>query len=118
MYSRLNEIAEGAKSPQRAFTHEVLYKWQFHFAIADGGYYSFWRSVVASYSVNGTAKQVRTFFERTRKTFTRGAKSFVMLHYMDYRAVFSCRCLVRVARSRIIEISFNRDLVQLLCITS
>ena len=32
---------------QLAFTHELLYKWQFHYAVNDSGYYSFWRSVLA-----------------------------------------------------------------------
>lgn len=32
--------------PQCAFMHEVLYRWQFHFCVGDGGYYSFWRATL------------------------------------------------------------------------
>ena len=34
------------------------------------------------------------FFERTRNMFTTAAKSFVLLHYIDYKEAFSCKCQV------------------------
>ena len=36
-----------------------------------------------------------SMFERTRKMFTKAAKSFVILHRLDYKDAFSCKCQVR-----------------------
>ena len=33
-----------------------------------------------------------SMFQRTRKMFTRAAKSFVVLHRLDYKEAFSCKC--------------------------
>ena len=34
-------------------------------------------------------------FEATRKMFTNAAKSFVILHHIDYKKAFACKCPVR-----------------------
>ena len=124
-----------------AFLHECMYMWQFHFGVRNGGYFDFWRFIVAGYIVNhcfcfrhfyfqtdvfdfsinlhggtcrytqeeGQTRQEKTKqFESTRKLFTRAAKSFAILHYLDYKEAFSCRCPVRWIEVRKILLCFNR----------
>lgn len=49
----------------------------------------------SSLTLDSSRQTKRTMFERTRKIFTAAAKSFVILHHLDYKEAFSCKCRVR-----------------------